>query len=183
MRFTPRSSSGTTRRCAASRSSSGAADPARRGVCRQLRGAQIRRPVGPAQRDGQPALPQGHFRAAPHGALPGGIAAHHEDRRRNRGGGRADVHRRGLPGFVGPLPGGGRGRRPAQIPAAGAAVKAAHPLGAAIDGHHRDCRQQTAGQDCQRPPEAGRADTHCRGGARSSSCARCRCAPSTAWAR
>ena len=38
-------------------------------------------------------------------------------------------------------PGRGRGRRPAQLPPAGAAVEAAHPLGAAIDGHHRYCRQ------------------------------------------
>ena len=36
---------------------------------------------------------------------------------RNRGGDRADVHRRGLPGPVGALPGGGRGCLPACSPA------------------------------------------------------------------
>src|ERR1019366_4456391 len=49
--------------------------------------------------------------------------AHHEARRRSRGGGRADCHRRGLPRPVGHLSGGGRRRRPAQLPPAGAAVK------------------------------------------------------------
>jgi hypothetical protein len=41
-----------------------------------------------------------------------------------------------------------------------AAAEGADSRGAAVDRHHRHCRQQAARQDRQRPPETGRTDPH-----------------------